>query len=161
MKKIAVVVAIVLIAVVPATLFVWHFIQQRQATYGSADITILAYGLETPGLTVTFQPPNETAYFCPGVRFGTHGPSVRFERPGGRDSTTYYYEYVRSPVGRTEQVDIKAESKKDGSLSITFPFFDGKWEKGDRVAWFDPKGNRCGSFECSGPEQSKSIRANH
>jgi hypothetical protein len=160
-KKIAVVVAVVLFAAVPATCFVWQSIWRGRTTYCSADIEVLAEGIHHDGFTLVFRPPCETLYYCPGVVFGKQGPSIQFERPAKRTSTTRHYEYVRSPIGRTAQVDIKAKSQKDGSLSVTFPFLDGKWEKGDLIVLSDSAVNRRHQYENLGVGQSKVIKANH
>ena len=147
MKKSVAVIAVVLVVAVSAVCFVWHSIRQSQDMYCAADVKVVAEGIDD-GFTLVVQPPSEPTYYCPGVRFVRRGPSVCFERPAGPKSTTYHYEYVRSPLGRTEKVDFQAKPRKDGSLAITFPFLDGKWEKGDRVVEFDSKGSRRGSFEC-------------
>jgi hypothetical protein len=156
MKKLAAVIAIVLVVAVPATVFVCNVIRHARGTYDEDDVKIVAEGTDL-GFTLVIQPPDETMYYCPGVRFVARGPSLRFERPTGSKSTTYYYEYVRSPLGRSDKVDIEAKPRRDGSLSITFPFLDGKWEKGDRIERFDSYGIRHGSTECLGLELPETL----
>lgn len=160
MRKIATVIVVGLVVVLPAILFDWHSIWHKQATYRLADIKVLAEGIDDSGFTLVIKPPSETMYYCPGVQFGTQGQSIQFERPTLSRSITHHFEFVRAPVGQIEKVNIQAKLRKDGSLAITFPFLDGRWEKGDRIEWFDPNGNRRGSFECLGQEQSKATDMN-
>ena len=71
----------------------------------------------------------------------------------------HHYEFVRSSVGRTAQVDIQAKTNKDGTLSITFPSPYGEWEEKDRITLFDFEGNLHARIVL-GPKQPKAIKAN-
>jgi hypothetical protein len=150
MRRIALATVALLVVAASAIACVWYSVRQKSYTYPALDVTVLAQGTDDSGFTMIVQPPGETMYYCPGVRFGKQGPSIRFERPIGRVSKTYQYEYVRSPVGSVETVDIRAKPRKDGSLAITFPFLDGEWGKGDRILLFGSDGGPCGSIECMG-----------
>jgi hypothetical protein len=152
MRRVGLAIVVLFAVSVSAIVFVWYCIRQRNCTYRPADVKVLAQGIDDTGFTMIVQPPCDSGYYCPGVRFGRHGPSIRFERPSGHASVIhhYEYEYVRLPIGSVEKVDIPATARKDGSLAISFPFLDGKWEKGDRILLFNSDGGPCGSVECTG-----------
>jgi hypothetical protein len=157
--KVAASIAVVFLAVLVAGFFIFRAIRQDRAVYAPDDIEILASGTDAKGYTLIIREPTEAGYCCPGVRFGSYGAAIRFDRPAEDRSTTCHYEYVRSAIGRVEHVDIEAVSRKNGSLSITFPYLDGRWEKGDRIVEFDPEGNKRGSCECLGVPEPKSTDA--
>jgi hypothetical protein len=152
MRRVALATVVLFVVAVSAVVFVWYSTRQRSYSYRPAAVEVLAQGIDDHGFTMIVQPPNDSGYYCPGVRFGGQGPSIRFERPSGRASIIHHYgyEYVRLPVGSVEKVDIPAIPRKDGGLAITFSFPDGKWEKGDRILLFTSDGGPCGSFECMG-----------
>jgi hypothetical protein len=131
---------------------------QDRATYPPKDVEIVSERAGGEGITITFRPKAESIFDCPGVRFATHGPSIEFEQASRHRTSVIHYEYVRSQIRQNEPVDIKAKYVKDGSLSVTFPYPGGRWEKGDRIVLFDSSGNRRTQIDFGSEDQRQHKR---
>ena len=129
MKKILVIGSAVVI-VLAVTAF---FTLGEGTTYHPADVKVLAEGICDHGITLTFRPPPESLFFCPGVTYKAKGHVIQ-------------YTYVRSQVDDDGACDIKAKRQNDGSLSVTFPF-PNKWKTGDKVELIDSTGESLGQWE--------------
>lgn len=110
-----------------------YILRPEKSVYHPDNVTIVAEGLRNDGLTLHFKTPEESAYFCPGVKYEREGQVIQ-------------YAFVRSPVGRDTPVDLKAKRESNGILSVIFPFPEGKWEAGDRIELIDSAGRSHGSW---------------
>jgi hypothetical protein len=108
-------------------------LRQDPTVYATDRVKVVAVGLNDDGLRLHFRPPSEVGYHCPGVRFRREGSSI-------------HYEYVRSQVDKNVTVDSLVVTDQQGDLCVTFPYLDGKWEKGDHVELIDSKGKPVAKF---------------
>jgi hypothetical protein len=134
MMKIIMMIGFVVVLGIVMTRFV---LQREHSTYHPEQVERVREGIYDYGIVLTFRPPNESEFFCPGVICKRQGYRIQ-------------YTYVRSPIGVEAPVDIKARQNEDGSLSVTFPFPDNKWEKGDRIELIDSTGRSHGHWENPG-----------
>ncbi len=137
MKRIMIIGLVVPPLVLGVLLVIILNVDYGQTTYEPNDVKVLGEGVSDQGITLKFRPPLESAYHCPGVTYTVERSAIRFS-------------YVRSPINGTASIDIKVKQEKDGSLSVTFPFPNNKWEKGDTVELVDSNGKGRGKWTNEG-----------
>ena len=133
MKKSKIIGLVILTLVLGVLLVTILYVDDGQTIYEPNSVKVLGEGVSDQGITLKFRPPPESAYHCPGVTYSVERSVIRFS-------------YVRSPINGTASVDIRAKQEKDGGLSVTFPFPNNKWEKGDTVELIDSNGKGRGKW---------------
>jgi len=79
-----------------------------RSEYRSDEIRIVSEGYTVDGIALGFVAPPEPLYHCPGLHLKYDGEKVHFT-------------FVRSRIGESRPVDIKAESRNEGAIAI-IPF---------------------------------------
>src|SRR5262245_10004431 len=125
MKKL---VAVIVVAFVVVACSLLAAMMHESTMYAASNVEVSAIAVSDNGLQLYFQPPDESGYFCPGVR-------IR------REGSVIHYEYARSRIGRNVLVDIPIENDDmDGYLRVTFPYPNGKWAPGEHIELIDSNG---------------------